>query len=102
MEIDLMPLLQAILGVVSILITTKLIPWLKANATAKQQLVIGTAVSTAVYAAEQVYGAGKGAEKMDYVVQYMAGKGYKIDRTEIEAAVKEMNLGNQFIDLAKG
>ena len=46
----------------------------------------------AVYAAEQLYGAGAGKEKLMYVKGQLAKKGYRIDVDEIEAAVKELTV----------
>ena len=45
---------------------------------------------TLVYAAEQMYGAGRGAEKLDYVIKQMEARGYTADRDEIEAALIEL------------
>ena len=63
MTIDLTQIIVALLGLLSAIITYRLVPWLKANTTEKQQALIKTAVQTAVYAAEQIYGAGHGEEK---------------------------------------
>ena len=46
-------------------------------------------VRTLVYAAEQLYGAGKGAEKLDYVIKELEARGFTVDRAAIEAAVAE-------------
>ena len=88
--VDLTPLFQAVLGILAALITHKLIPWIQARTTAQQQEMLRAAVSVAVYAAEQLYGAGAGKEKLMYVKTQLAKKGYKIDVDEIEAAVREM------------
>jgi hypothetical protein len=52
----------------------------------------GAAVSVAVYAAEQLYGAGAGKEKLMYVKGQLAKKGYHVDIDEIEAAVRELTI----------
>ena len=88
--IDLTPIFQAVLGVLAALITQKLVPWIQARTTAQQQEMLRAAVSVAVYAAEQLYGAGAGKEKLMYVKGQLAKKGYKIDIDEIEAAVREL------------
>lgn len=88
--IDLTPIFQAVLGILAALITHKLIPWIQARTTAQQQEMLRAAVSVAVYAAEQLYGAGAGKEKLMYVKGQLAKKGYKIDVDEIEAAVREL------------
>ena len=45
-----------------------------------------------VYAAEQIYGAGKGSSKYQYVQNELEERGLKVDAAAIEAAVREMNL----------
>ena len=88
--IDLTPIFQAVLGILAALITHKLIPWIKARTTAQQQDLLRAAVSVTVYAAEQLYGAGAGKEKLMYVKGQLAKKGYHVDIDEIEAAVLEL------------
>ena len=90
--IDLTPIFQAVLGVLAALITQKLVPWIQARTTAQQQEMLRAAVSVAVYAAEQLYGAGAGKEKLMYVKGQLAKKGYKVDVDEIEAAVRELTV----------
>lgn len=89
MNIDLTPILQAIIALLAALVTYKLIPWIKAKTTSEQQTMMKATVKTLVYAAEQIYGAGNGEAKLDYVIQQLNGKGFTVDRAEIEAAVKE-------------
>lgn len=90
--IDLTPLFQAVVGILAALVTYKLIPWIQARTTAQQQELLRAAVSVAVYAAEQLYGAGAGKEKLMYVKGQLAKKGYRVDIDEIEAAVRELTL----------
>ena len=45
-----------------------------------------------VYAAEQLYGAGKGSVKLSYVEDELERRGLKADVSAIEAAVRERNL----------
>ena len=87
MNINLTPILQALIGLLAALITYRLVPWIKANTNLKQQSFLHAAVQTAVFAAEQIYGAGNGEEKFKYVCDQLAAKGYDIDKAEIEAAV---------------
>ncbi len=88
--IDLTPIFQALIALLASLITIKVIPWVQARTTAQQQDVLRAAVSVAVYAAEQIYGAGRGKEKLMYVKGKLAEKGFHIDPDEIEAAVRGM------------
>ena len=87
MNINLTPILQALIGLLAALVTYRLVPWIKANTNLKQQSFLHAAVQTAVFAAEQIYGAGNGDEKFKYVCDQLAAKGYDIDKAEIEAAV---------------
>ena len=95
--IDLTPLFQAVIAFLAALVTYKLVPWVQARTTAQQQELLRAAVSVAVYAAEQLYGAGAGKEKLMYVKGQLAKKGYNVDIDEIEAAVRELTVlqGNE-------
>lgn len=42
-----------------------------------------------IFAAEQLYGAGKVSAKLDYVVDELEKRGFTADRVAIEATVKE-------------
>lgn len=44
-------------------------------------------VKMLVYAAEQIYGDGRGKDKLQYVKDQLIERGYDIDLDEIEAAV---------------
>lgn len=89
MNIDLTDIIQAIIALLAALVTYKLVPWIKNRTTAEQQALLSATVKTLVYAAEQLYGAGRGAEKLDYVAAELEKRGFTADRAEIEAAVAE-------------
>lgn len=93
MNIDLTPVFQAIIALLAALVTYKLIPWIKARTTAQQQSTLSAMAQTLVFAAEQMYGAGKGRQKLDYVIGELHTRGYDVDHAEIEAAVKQMSDG---------
>ena len=99
--IDLTPIFEAIFALLAALVTYKLIPWIKARTTAEQQSLLAATVKTLVYAAEQLYGAGKGAEKLDYVISELEKRGFTADRAAIEAAVAEQ-LGKEKSNAAAG
>ena len=90
--IDLTPLFQAVIAFLAAVVTYKLIPWVQARTTAQQQELLRAAVSVAVYAAEQLYGAGSGKEKLMYVKGQLAKKGYHVDIDENEAAERELTM----------
>lgn len=99
--IDLTPIFQAIIALIAALISYKLIPWIKSKTTGQQQSNLYAAAQIAVYAAEQIYGAGQGQEKFQYVLDSLEAAGFKLDGTlayqAIENAVYMMN--NAYISL---
>jgi hypothetical protein len=95
--IDLTPLLQALLSLAVLIITCYLIPFLKRRAGEEKWDEVQKWVQIAVYAAEMLYtGSGMGAEKKQYVMQFLTQKGYALDAEKldamIEAAVKELQI----------
>lgn len=96
MQIDITPFIQAVIALLAALITSKLIPWIKAKTTTEMQKNLTAAARIAVYAAEQIFGAGKGEEKFAYALQSLKSSGYNLDSTalsnSIEKAVLELNL----------
>ena len=69
--IDLTKILIAILDLLALLVTYKLVPWMKAKLTTEQQTQLRAAIKIGVFAAEQMYGAGNGPEKMQFVKKYL-------------------------------
>ena len=65
--------------------------WLEEKTTTEQRNAMWNVIVKLVEAAEQVIGAGKGSEKMQYVKNALYAAGYEVDIDLIEAAVKEMN-----------
>lgn len=95
--IDLTPLVEALLGVLAAVITVYLIPWIKSKTTATQLAHIRNCVEVAVYAAEKLYGAGNGDEKLAYA-QKILKDNYNIAldmdklKTVIDATIKGMEI----------
>lgn len=93
-NIDLTPILQAIVALIAALITAKLIPWIKARTTNEQRAAMSAVIKTLVFAAEQMYGACDGAVKLRYVEEELEKRGYKADTAAIEAVIGEyINFG---------
>ncbi len=94
--INLTPLFQALITLVAALITVYLIPWIRAHTNTEQRTYLQAAVHVAVYAAEKLYGAGKGAEKLAYVEQQLKEQGFELDTAtltaQVNAAIQEMDL----------
>ena len=87
--IDLTPIINAIIALLAAIITVKVVPWIKAKTTNEQQVMLRATIKTLVFAAEQIYGAGKGADKLAFVSAELKKQGYTFDHVEIEAAVGE-------------
>lgn len=89
---------EAALYLVGAVVLCLLVPYIKSKTTAEQQESINAWVRIAVKAAEQLLtGSGRGAEKKNYVLEWLDGKGITYDVAKIdaiiEAAVYELNKG---------
>lgn len=87
--IDLTPILQLVIMLLSAIITAFVIPWLRRLTNAKQWEALVNITRTAVFAAEQVYGSGWGRDKLRYAEEYIKNKGYTVDVDLIEATVRQ-------------
>jgi len=95
-NIDLTPILTAIIALIGAIITYYIIPVLKGKNSANIWNEIIKWVKIAVAAAEQMKEAGLlDYDKKNYVIEFLKSKGYKINESElnaaIEAAVYELN-----------
>jgi hypothetical protein len=95
---DITPIFEAIIALAAAIVTSLLIPYIRSRTTAEQQENINAWVQIAVTAAEQIFkGSGRGAEKYEYVIEFLADKGFNLDEKTvdvlIEAAVKALNEG---------
>ena len=86
--IDLTPLVQTVIALLASLVTYRLIPWIKARTTQQQQANLTAVVRTFVYAAEQLFGANSGPDKLAYVTDALHTMGYDINSQEVLAAIE--------------
>lgn len=89
-NIDLTPIFQAIIMLLAALVTYKLIPWIKSKTTEQQRANLAAAAKVAVYAAQQIFGANKDANKakLEYAMKRVREAGFNVDVDEIQAAVE--------------
>ena len=87
-NIDLTQLLQAVIALAAAIITGMLIPWIKAHTTNQQQILLQSTINILVSAAEQLYGANAGSEKLEYVKAELEKRGFTVDVATIESAVR--------------
>ncbi|MBD5383738.1 MAG: holin [Ruminococcaceae bacterium] len=89
-------IINAAVALIAAIVSTFLIPWIKSKTTAQQREELVAWVKIAVSAAEQIYkGSGRGADKKQYVLDFLANNGFTVDtdsvNAAIEAAVKQLN-----------
>jgi hypothetical protein len=104
-NIDLTPIFQALILLISSVITIYILPKVKVFLTAKlsseQMENLKKWVKVAVAAAEQLYGSKKGQEKKEYVVSFLLSKGLVFDVDEvtalIESEVYKLTQGKNYI-----
>lgn len=94
--IDITQIVVALIGLLGTILTGFLIPILRNKLTDKQNEIFDSVVRVGVYAAEQMFGAGKGTEKKQYVLKLLEERGYDVDaeivNAAIEAMVKELKI----------
>ena len=92
--LDFTPLLEAVISLAITAITLFLIPWLKTKYGADTLNKAKSFVEVAVYAAEKVYGAGNGAQKLAYVEKFLAEKKIRLDfntlKVLVDAEIKKL------------
>ena len=88
MRIDLTQVILALITLISGVITTFLVPYLKTRMTAAQQERLAGLIRVGVYAAEQLYRSGEGTRKKAYVIQLLEQQGNTIDSAEIDARIE--------------
>ena len=87
-SIDYTELLQAVITLISVIITTFLIPYIKKKLSNERLEELKKWVSVAVKAAEQLYGSKTGQQKKEYVVSFLLSKGIKFDAGKVEAMIE--------------
>lgn len=88
MNFDITDIIEAVVVLISALMTTFLLPYLrqKLSDDKRQKLIFW--IETAVKAAEQLYGSKAGQQKKDYVVAFLLSKGIVADIDEVTALIE--------------
>ncbi|MBQ7116888.1 MAG: holin [Clostridia bacterium] len=91
-NIDLTPVIEAIVALLSAIITIFILPkltkHLKQSLNAEQMSALREWVKIAVAAAEQLYGSKTGQQKKEYVVSFLLSKGIVINIDEVTALIE--------------
>ncbi len=95
--IDFTPLLEALVVLLASVVTMVIIPALRERYSNEQLEKARSWVQIAVYAAEKMYGAGNGEQKLAYAEQVLAEHKIKLDtsalKAMIDAEIEKMELG---------
>lgn len=96
MTVDITTIINAVIALIAAVITAFVIPWVKSKTTSQQREDLIAWIKIAVAAAEQIYiGDKRGAEKKQYVLDFLAKYGFSVNEDSvnaaIEAAVRELN-----------
>lgn len=85
--------LEFVITVATIAVAIFLVPLLKKKLGTERAQQLEELIWKAVKAAEQLFGAGNGAQKKAYVVEYLEARGVDAEAVDadIEAAVLEVN-----------
>lgn len=87
--IDLTPIINAVIMLIAAVISAFVVPWLKGKIEAQKLTQILNWVKIAVNAAEQIYNeSGMGEKKKEYVLNFLASKGYTLDPEKIDAMIE--------------
>lgn len=91
---DITPIAQAVIMLAVAILTAFLIPFLRQKLDGAKLSNVQMWVNIAVEAAEQLFNSDEGRTKKDYVIDFLASKGFKLDMDSldnmIEAAVLEL------------
>lgn len=87
-NIDYTALIQAIIALISLIITGFIIPLLKRKLSNERLEELKKWVSVAVTAAEQIYGSKTGQQKKEFVLTFLMDKGIVFDPAEVTALLE--------------
>lgn len=100
--IDFTPIVEALIGLAVTAFTVFLIPWLKQRYGNETLEKTRNWVRVAVYAAEKLYGAGNGDQKLEYAEAFLAQHKIKLDTSEliamVNAEIKKMEQAEIIVD----
>lgn len=89
MDIDLSPVLNALIALLAAVITAFVIPWLKVRLGNEKLTALRVWVAVAVAAAEKLYNYSEaGAEKKAYVKKFISDLGLEVDEATLESLIE--------------
>lgn len=97
--IDITEIIVAVIGLISAAIGALLVPYINSKWSAEKQNNLAYWVDVAVSAAEGIFTASKsGADKYEYVIEFLEQKGLYFDEAEVAALIESTvyNTINKF------
>ena len=96
MIIDMTQVIVALIGLIGVLLSTVLVPYLRAKTTKEKWDNAMFWVKLAVQSAEQIYvEQGMGEKKKEYVEKFLAEHNVKLDAAQIDVAIEAAVLQMQ-------
>ena len=96
MTFDLTQVAVALIGLVSVILSTIVAPYIRAKTTREQRENILFWAKLAVQAAEKIYAeAGMGAKKKEFVEHYLAEHGILLDGAQLDVVIESAVLQMQ-------
>lgn len=87
--IDLTPIVNAVITLAALLITTFLVPWIRLKVSTEKLEQVKKWTALGVKAAEMIYkGSGMGDVKKQYVRRFLESKGYQLDMDTVDALIE--------------
>lgn len=92
--IDITSIVNAVIALLSAVVSTFLVPWIKGKVEAQKLEKIMDWVTIAVSAAEQIYNeSGMGEKKKQYVLDFLEDKGLTVDINSVDAMIEAAVYG---------
>ena len=88
MNFDITDIIEAVVVLLSALVTTFLLPYIRQKLSDEKRQKLIFWIETAVKAAEQIYGSKTGQQKKDYVVAFLLSKGIVANVDEVTALIE--------------
>ena len=88
MKFDFTVIIECVIALLSAVLTTFIIPYLRQRLGEEKHNKLLFWVQTAVKAAEQIYGSKTGQQKKEYVIAFLLSKGVVFDVDEVTALIE--------------
>lgn len=85
---DLTPIINSAIALIAAIITAFVVPWIKRKTNEHDREEMLKWVEIAVAAAQQLYHQMSGQQRKEYVVNFLAEKGYSIDDKALDNAIE--------------